>query len=299
MSRITERILHRLGTPQLVEQLAELSGSDLTSLLLAVQRRRAAQITPADVLRTYGANRFCAAAQAEPAEYCRLEAALLTLAKEQGMETVLLSPCAPFGSCSTFGCVDQNNVLTALRGTEMLADPSNVLALRVAQRIRQEDGGTLRCAACARVVRGQAFDGEGYLPHFGLFCAVSGGGSGEDWAAAELKKHLSFYCAALRRQEGITVLVQQRQGGAGERAIFQTAETLVREAFPQASVETEENRTGSRYYRGLSFKIFLERQGERFEVADGGFTDWMEQLLERKNSPCLISGMGLDRLKMI
>ena len=46
-------------------------------------------------------------------------------------------------------------------------------------------------------------------------------------------------------------------------------------------------------------KIFLERQGERFEVADGGFTDWMEQLLERKNSPCLISGMGLDRLKMI
>lgn len=60
----------------------------------------------------------------------------MALAEKQGFESVLLSPVSPFGSCSVFGCVDQNNVVGAGRGLEVLADPTNALALELGARIK-------------------------------------------------------------------------------------------------------------------------------------------------------------------
>ena len=58
MEDILDRVLSRIGGIETVERLAALSGSDLTSVLLEVARRRAARETPASVLRRYQRDRF-------------------------------------------------------------------------------------------------------------------------------------------------------------------------------------------------------------------------------------------------
>ena len=54
-----ERIASQLGEPNIVTKLgADLTPSDLTTLMLAVAERRAARVDPAGVLRRYSSDRF-------------------------------------------------------------------------------------------------------------------------------------------------------------------------------------------------------------------------------------------------
>ena len=78
---IIERIERELGITGLAEMLAaRLSQTDLQSLLLAVARRRAAAVRPADVLRRYRTDRFARPADSDPARLDRLaQTALGTL----------------------------------------------------------------------------------------------------------------------------------------------------------------------------------------------------------------------------
>ena len=52
------RVLQAIGGVEVVERLAGLSGSDFTTVMLDVARRRAAAQTPATVLRRYRSDRF-------------------------------------------------------------------------------------------------------------------------------------------------------------------------------------------------------------------------------------------------
>jgi hypothetical protein len=58
MEDVLDRVLPRIGGNGVIDQLAALSGSDFTSVMLEVARRRAARQTPASVLRP-GARRTC------------------------------------------------------------------------------------------------------------------------------------------------------------------------------------------------------------------------------------------------
>ena len=58
MTTTIDRILTELGTPEIIDKLAALPGSDLTSLLLEVMRRRADDVTPRRVLARYVQDRF-------------------------------------------------------------------------------------------------------------------------------------------------------------------------------------------------------------------------------------------------
>ncbi|WP_201022754.1 hypothetical protein, partial [Tepidimonas taiwanensis] len=80
----------------------------------------------------------------------------------------------PLGTCSTVATVDQNRVLSTVRGTEVVSDPTNALAVEAA--VRRSVGDRRRridLAAYQRVVRAQALDGPGLSAHFGLFALVS------------------------------------------------------------------------------------------------------------------------------
>ena len=58
------------------------------------------------------------------------------LAAAEQFEAVELSPLAPLGVCSVVGLASQNKIVSALRGTEVVSDPTNVLALECARRLR-------------------------------------------------------------------------------------------------------------------------------------------------------------------
>src|SRR5262245_24334033 len=111
-----------------------MAGSELHSLLLEVMRRRANARTPHEVLAQYRRDRFVRPAVIDQRVTVELDAHLLAAA--QGFEAIELSPVAPLGTCSTMAPTDQHRVLSALRATEVVSDPTNVFALECAERLR-------------------------------------------------------------------------------------------------------------------------------------------------------------------
>ena len=104
------------------------------------------------------------------------------LAAAAEFEAVDLPPVAPLGVTSTVANTSQNRVLSALRMTEVVSDPTNVLALECARRLRTSPNTPIHLATSQRVVRAQPIPKlPGYSRHFRVFVLASGG--------RELKHH--------------------------------------------------------------------------------------------------------------
>ncbi|GAA3672937.1 hypothetical protein GCM10022267_69710 [Lentzea roselyniae] len=267
------RVLRSLGGEEALERLARLRGSDLTSVLLALMRRRASELSGPDVLRQYRSDRFVAPA-AVPFGVLRAAEDRLLDALPSSFEVLGLAPVVPLGTCSAVAETDQNNVLTTIRGTEVAADTTNALALEAAVR-RQASGEDVRLAAVQRVVRAQLFEGAGRFAHFTLFAAVSAGR--DRGSLAFERQHFQEHVEFLREACGdvevrVTVLDPRFE--------------VVRGDLPA----DPSRRTG--YYKGLCYKVF--RDG--VEIGDGGFVDWTQRLTGNRKERLLITGLGVDRL---
>ena len=196
-------ILNLLGEQNFERLTNSLSGSELQSVLLEVMHARAAARTPSQVLGQYEEDAFCRPATVDPREALTIDTELFAAAEE--FEAIELSPVAPLGACSTFALTDQNRVLAALRATEVVADPTNVLALECARRMRGGERSAVHLAASQRVVRAQPTPKlPGYAPHFRLFVLVSSGREQEDHALTveSLLLQMRTVLAALDRLEG-------------------------------------------------------------------------------------------------
>ena len=66
-----------------------------------------------------------------------------------------------------------------------------------------------------------------------------------------------------------------------------------------ARAEVWPERTAARaYYSGICFKMYVTRDGEDIEVADGGIVDWTQKLVASKKERLMISGLGLERIAL-
>lgn len=302
MDNITSRILKQLGDASLLDKLLALPKSDLNSLLLRLFQMQGDSCRPSELLTVFANNRFCAPSKLDPEQYHGLERELLKLAKENDIEGILLSPAAPLFSCSAFGCVNQNNVVSALRGVEILADPTNMLAVLLAHRLKSGEADhqtPQHLCTTARALRGQAFpDIEGYYAHFGLFCLVSAGKSAEKYHCEEalLAKHLQYYHKLFGETYPLelSVVIGKRSGYPDD--FFDNMTQLFTHELPNAPVTFDLEKKDNQYYKGINFKLYADTADGRVEVGDGGFVDWMQQLNGSKKGRCLISGIGLDRL---
>jgi hypothetical protein len=109
-----------------------------------------------------------------------------------------LSPVTPLATCAAVEAADQNRVLSTVRSSEVVSNPTNVLALEAAVR-RRAGADVVHSAACHRVLRNRRFDGPGGRPHFELFALVSSArDSGSARTQAELLVvHLRFWSEVL------------------------------------------------------------------------------------------------------
>jgi hypothetical protein len=148
-SSILNRIERTLRAGDVTGSLAEgIPAGDLQSVLLAVMRRRVAAMRPADLLERYERNRFARPSGLPPALLLELERRAHQ-ALPQGFEALALSPVCPLGTVGALTSVSQNSVLSATRGTEVVSDPTNVLALECAVRrraLRRDPAGGDRAA---------------------------------------------------------------------------------------------------------------------------------------------------------
>jgi hypothetical protein len=172
-----------------------LPGSRLWSLLLHVVEARATDRRPVDLLEQWARDRFVQPAIVDQRSLIEVDGHLLAAAPT--FESIELSPVAPLGVCSVMGHASQNKVLSALRATELVSDPTNVMALECARRLRRDPTTVVRLGTSHRCVRAQPIPkGRGFTANFRIFCLVS--------AAIERQNH-GFFVDAIA--EHITIML--------------------------------------------------------------------------------------------
>jgi hypothetical protein len=295
LSPAAARVLAAVGGDSVLDRLGALSGSDFTSLMLEVARRRAKRETPATIARRYRTDRFVGPSASSFWQLRRAEDLLMRSLPAE-YELLALSPVVPLGTHSVLGTVSQDKVVTAMRACEVAADPTNALALETAVRRLAEPNGIVRLAAVQRVVRAQQ-TAPGYLPHFGLLGMATGGRDrgGRRFEREAVVEHVSAIAAGLADAGLAPVqLALTPLSAAGEAVAAAVAGEL---AAPQIEVVADPQRQSGRgYYRDLCFKINVQSAAQWQEIGDGGFTDWTALLTASGKERLLISGLGIDRL---
>jgi hypothetical protein len=272
---------------------AGLSPTDLQTLLLDLTHTRSVRIDPGRLRQRWAEDRFVRPAEADPRGLAGLLARAWTLlpAEFAGVE---LSPVTPFGTCSALGPVDQNRIVSTIRTSEVVSDPTNVLALE-ADRRRQSTRSDVHLAAHSRVVRAQRFP-AGYSAHFSLFALVS---SGRDRGSSAteidfLHRHLTAWRILLDDTLG-PGRFSIDYSTFGDRVLSQRISDHLLPDFPELR-PAEEPMPGAGYYAGLRFKIMAQTPDDPLDVGDGGLTDWTAQLAANAKERCLISCVSTERL---
>jgi hypothetical protein len=243
---------------------------------------------------------FVLPAAVDPRQLAVVEAALWQQLPDD-VYALELSPVAPHGVVSQLGTVAQNRVLATIRGTEVISDPTNVLALEAARRRLDGAAGPIHLGACHRVLRLQRFAPPN-RQHFKLFALVSTArdvGSGQAEAAL-VERHLRYYAEAL------SMVLPQRQlrlrytcydDSAEARRIVEAALNALGPLPDQVEIVEEPDREHGRgYYRALSIGIRVLDDGNELEIGDGGLTDWAAVLTSNAKERCLISCVSTERI---
>jgi hypothetical protein len=285
---------HSLIDPRAFAQLAdELPGTELQSLLLEVMRRRAAARSPHDVLAQFRRDRFVAPSTLDQRVLVALDAHLLAAAAE--FEALELSPLAPLGASSTIAPTDQHRVVSALRATEVVSDPTNVLALICAERLRAAPDAALHLATSQRVVRAQPVPPlPGYAAHFRIFVLASAGRETAEhgFTVATLARHVRALVAGLDRLERdgyafgarrVEVLARADRAAIGDRV-----------ADAISVVPVARGPLDHAYYSGgVRYRLWVTAtDGTEAPIGDGGAFDWVAKLTANRRHVFVASGFG-------
>ena len=361
---ILARLEQELSNGNVVQALITLEPTDLQSLLLHVFEECGKKVVPSTLLRAAQSNRFVCIAPLDQRAVLAFDCAAYDSAPctYRGIE---LSPVTPLGTNSSLTNVNQKNVLSTIRNTEVVADPTTALALYCAlERKRQRTLGKTRdrvqICSSHRMLRTQVFEESlEFTPHFRAFAmAVAGKDEGSEVFETDcLLEHIRTYLKLMvmlpskfeARETtvalshiGITEKMIKRlgldrqvlgsrtddtdfepfnstsftswttslgclpQGEAHDLGIETEVEQLkrigdgiiprLRSEFPDVKFGFDLNRVaGIGYYQGASFKISSQnKSGERFPLADGGMSNWMQLLLNDRKERILTSGFGSE-----
>lgn len=296
---IIENVLEKAGNKNLINELTtRLSQSEITTFLLVLSKEMTNKNTPSDILSKYESNRFVKPSELNPIKVKKVEIMMLEMAEASGFISVLLSPASLLGSCSVIAKVDQNNVISATRGLELIADSTNMLAIYLANGIKNKTidntKSPVHLSATCRVTRGQMYKTDEFVPHFSLFTIVSSGKNTGSYGFEKdaIARHMQFYINYFEEKLGhkLTVTLNVRNGYTDKIGFIDRIHCHLRKIYPYTDFIMNVEETENSYYQGINFKITVEG----IELVDGGFVDWTQKLLGNKKERLLISGTGID-----
>jgi hypothetical protein len=291
-------IQKHLGLPAFEELATGLAGSDLQSVLLEVMQRRAHARSPSEVLGQYQRDGFCSPATVDQRTSVELDSHLLAAAK--GFEAIELSPVAPLGVCSSVALTDQNRVLSALRSTEVVSDPTNVLALECTVRLRASPKLAVHLTTSQRVLRAQPVPKlPGYASHFRLFVLASSGIEEKDHAFTvdTLVLHVRTMLGALDHLERhgyafgarrVDILATPARAGLGDRIAGELGEIATRKVLEHPY-----------YSGGLRYMLWVTApDGAQLPLIDGGSFDWVAKLASNRRAVYVATGAGAQLMAL-
>lgn len=271
---------------------SELPASQVWSFLLGVLEQRAQLRTAKSLCEQWEQDRFVQPSYIDQRTLNELDGHLLAAASD--FEAVELSPLAPLGVVSAIALASQNKIVSTIRGTEVVSDPTNVLALECARRLRAEPSAHVRLVTNHRCVRAQPYPNvPGFAAHFRLFALASAGHERESHAfrVEAVTEHIRTHLAALTRLEqhgydfserNIHLLVSPRFAEHARRIAAQL----------DAPVIHDDNLVHE-YYDALRFQISVRTSaGAVLPLIDGGAFGWLRKLTSNHKMVFVASAMG-------
>ena len=265
--------------------------SEVWSLLLSAMRERA-QRPPRALAEQWERDRFVQFSYIDQRTHVELDSHLLAAAAD--FEAVELSPLAPLGSTSSVALTTQNRVVSTVRGTEVVSDPTNVLALESARRLREDPTRVVRFCTSHRCVRAQEVPKvPGFAAHFRMFCMTSAAHERKDQAFVTdaLTHHIRTHLQALDRLEQHGYRFPNRRV---RLLATEPREPLARriadsiEGVPLSMEPLEKQ-----YYDGLRFMISANSvTGDDIPLIDGGAFDWLHKLAANHKLVFVASAIG-------
>jgi hypothetical protein len=288
-------------TPAAYDELTRgLPASRLWSLLLEVAEARAAGRRAAELVEQWDRDRFVQPSIVDQRTLVEVDAHLL--GATAAFEAIELSPVAPLGVCAIMGHASQNKVLSALRGTEIVSDPTNVMALECARRLRRDPAAAVRLATSHRCVRAQPVPKRpGLTANFRIFCLASAGLERQNHAFVvdAMAEHIKTMLHALDHLEQhgfafperrLTVLTRDDTTALGDRVVAMLGGGVV------ARLRLEH----PYYNKGLRFQIAARsREGIETPLVDGGAFDWVARLLSNRRAVYVASGLGSQLVPLV
>jgi hypothetical protein len=287
----------------LIEALAARSPSESLPLLLEVARRQAARRRPADLTAQLTRDAFVTPSALDQRTLHRLDGVALDVAAD--FEAIALSPLAPLGCCAAVSPTHQDRVVSTIRGTEVVSDPTNVLAIECARRLADAATSHVKLCTVHQVVRAQRFAAKpGFSQHFRLFALAEAGAARPDhgFEVDAIVSQVALYGRLFDAFEAIgyrlpnrkvTLFVAPDAGPIGDRV-----RARLREAMPALALEERPLESG--YYDG--FHLFFGAGsvvGAHVPLADVGRFDWVAKLRSNRRQRLVASGLGLQLVPML
>jgi hypothetical protein len=258
------------------------------------------------MLKLYQLNRFVKPADLPVIELRQTELDLLKMFQQHSFTPLELSPVTILGSCSVVAPADQKKILSALRGTEVLADATNAIALYISDLKKRKDwipktpDKKLRFCAIQRHVRTQSITGKGFTPHFKIGCLVT---SGIDTGNFTFEKEaLSEHVHLMKKMyedyykvDRLSFRLLCRKGYEDAIKLADELKKFILVDYPQTNIDIIQSpEKENEYYKGIQYKVDITLNNKIYEIGDGGFVDWTQQLLQNKKERFLITGFGFE-----
>jgi len=278
-----ERPARKIGAPAM-EALEEMPSSELTSLLLELFARRARKLSVHDIRRRFESDAFVTPSTVSQRAFTNLDAHLLNHMPPH-FEAVELSLLAPHGTCSTLGPVHPHNVMATIRGQEVLADATDVMALMCA-RLRDTRDEVHLCTT-QRLVRAQRVRETFHTQHFRILSLVSAG-RGDAFAMRGIVEHIRIQLELLS-----TLPDEFRRASLRVTLAADNFDELRAMLGPEVTVDRDEQRlTKTSYYQRVAFKVWVDA----LPLGDGGLTDWTARLRNDRRERLVTSAIGTEML---
>ncbi len=284
------KVWRRIGVHAREALLRSLNPVELRTILADVARSRAADQTPADLIKRWREDRLLMPSLLDPREAMPITTKLWEPVPQEFVG-VTLSQLTALGSGVHLGGRGQNSVITTMRGTEVLADPAHGLALEASRR-RRNGHSRVHLATHARCTH--AWDQSEESSHELRFSLVSSApdGGGLSTEADLLDLHLDYWREIMgtvipRGRIELTVWDATLAGLLESRG--------TRDGVIVVEGSDDERRPWRNPYTTAAFRFLVDGE-EPTEVGDGGFVTWTQALTRNRKDRCLVSGVSVDAI---
>lgn len=203
--------------------------------------------------------------------------------------------------------VHQNKIVSTIRNSKIVSDPTNILALeRTSRRLDLlkkdvKSNEPVRFGTSHRAVRAQPLADPKYFAHFKLFSMVTAGRAlgNYDFELNHLFEHLEFYVLLTSQFPefqyfNVKIKITDLTMGLLKERIQEKVVNPLKQKYEEVEVLFDDApEAGRGYYQKVCFKADMENsKGWTFSLGDGGFTDWTPKIMNNKKERFLISGFG-------